>query len=74
MTAAGFLDWHAHPVGPSLACRICAQPAMCRDHLGRPCHKTCAEAALTDQPAIDGGALVVALDAYRTARPARRIA
>jgi hypothetical protein len=36
MDTPGFLDWHAHPVGPSLPCRICAQPAMCRDHLGPP--------------------------------------
>jgi len=73
MTAVGFLDWHDHKVGPSLACRICANPAMCRDPFGRPCHKTCAEQA----PAAATGdvvALVVNLDAYRTTRPARRIA
>ena len=71
-----WLDWHTHSVGPDKPCRICAEPAMCRDQHGRPCHKTCAEAALTEQPAADVGALVVDLDAYRTTRhaPHRRTA
>ncbi|MFI7543116.1 hypothetical protein [Actinoplanes sp. NPDC049599] len=71
MTAAGFLDWRGHRVGPPLPCRICANPAMCRDHLGRPCHKTCAEQAPAAATA-DPVALVVDLDAYRTTRTTTR--
>jgi len=69
MTTPKFLDWRNHSVGPD-------KPATCRDHLDRPCHKTCAEAALTEQPAADRGALVVDLDAHRTTRraPHRRTA
>jgi hypothetical protein len=66
MTTPGFLDWHTHRVGPSLPCRICADPAMCRDEHGRPCHKTCAEQAPAAAPR---DALVLDLDAYRTTRP-----
>jgi len=72
MTAPRLLDWRTHSVGPDKPCRICGHLAMCRDHLGRPCHKTCAETALTEQPAADTAdplALVVDLDAYRTTRP-----
>jgi len=72
MTTPVFLDWRGHRVGPPLPCRICTTPAICRDEHGRPCHKTCAEAALTEQPAADGGGLVVDLDAYRTTRPTTR--
>jgi hypothetical protein len=69
----GWLDWRHHSVGPARPCRICARPAMCRDHLGLPCHKVCAE----QQPAAaDDGpdALVVDMGAYRTARAGRRTA
>jgi hypothetical protein len=67
-----WLDWRDHNVGPARPCRICRRPAICRDHLDRPCHKTCAE----QHPATDDGpaALVVDLDAYRTTRPDRRTA
>lgn len=70
-TTGGWLDWRDHSVGPPLPCRICGRPAMCRDHLGRPCHKVCAE----QHPNVtkDGpDALVVDLDAYRTTRRAGR--
>ena len=67
MTAPTFLDWHTHRVGPPLPCRICANPAMCRDEHGRPCHKTCAEQAPADTSG-DAIALVVDLHAYRTTR------
>lgn len=34
--------------GRLLPCRLCYRPAFCRDDDGRPCHKTCAELALTN--------------------------
>jgi hypothetical protein len=70
----GFLDWHTHPVGPPLPCRLCGRPAMCRDDHHRPCHKTCAEAALTAPATETGGGLIVDLAAYRHARTDRRAA
>jgi hypothetical protein len=41
------LDWRKHTVGPLLPCRHCGASAICRDELGAPCHKVCAEAALS---------------------------
>jgi hypothetical protein len=46
------LDWRdrAHwGGGRLLPCRLCHRPAFCRDDDGRPCHKTCAERALTTE-------------------------
>ena len=71
-TAAGWLDWRDHSVGPARPCRICTRPAICRDEHGQPCHKTCAEQHPTAEDAPN--ALVIDLAAYRTAHRGRRSA
>lgn len=40
------LDWSAHIVGKPEPCHRCGRPALVRDITARPCHKTCAEAAV----------------------------
>ncbi|KAB2347539.1 hypothetical protein F8566_19740 [Actinomadura rudentiformis] len=51
MTARpGVLNWRAAAHwggGRRLPCVHCGHGAFYRDETGRPCHKTCAEAALT---------------------------
>ncbi|MGK5555853.1 hypothetical protein ACSNOI_29970 [Actinomadura kijaniata] len=59
MTRRIGLDWddRAHwGGGRRLPCHLCGRLAFLRDEQGRPCHKTCAETALTQIPAdsIDG--------------------
>ncbi|WFE27794.1 hypothetical protein O7623_00850 [Solwaraspora sp. WMMD791] len=51
---ASLLDWrHATVLDPPRPCRLCRQPAMLADPYDRqPCHKTCAETAITP-PAAD---------------------
>lgn len=59
MTAPSVLNWHHRQHwggGRRLPCICCGKPAFLRDKRGRPCHKTCAEAA-QNRPGglIDGG-------------------
>ncbi|GAA3455915.1 hypothetical protein GCM10018962_77490 [Dactylosporangium matsuzakiense] len=46
-------DWSGHQTGPAMPCRICRRPAWCRDCVGKPCHKACAEAEATRELALD---------------------
>jgi len=48
------LDWRRYDTGPAKPCIHCTLKAICRDHLGRPCHKVCAEKKLTDRAATAG--------------------
>ena len=53
------LNWRKHRTGVSLPCRYCGKAAMCRDENNQPCHKVCAEAALTGsgaRPSTQGSA------------------
>lgn len=36
-------DWHDHRTGEPRWCVICGRKALCRDRLGNPCHRVCAE-------------------------------
>lgn len=61
------LDWRDrdHYSARKAPCRRCGRGALMRDDAGAPCHKTCAEAELTD-------AGVTTMPPVRGARPASR--